>query len=239
MGNDGFRPALLEAGPLTLEESRVIAALLDFPTLSDALAFAGVTPQWHGWHIRKSPAYAEAMKRIGESLLTEARAKLDSLMPQVADTFEEALDATTLREFPTTCPKCGEHFDAVAPMPDLKMRLGVARDLLKRSGDLQPKLKVEGEIKHRDMSLEDKLALAQVQRGLPVPPDVFASLKDRGLLPANLQVAPGLPAPGQEDSPPQGRSVGAQSNSDTSDSDTLKAEYRLLPPQAPETDDAQ
>ena len=74
-------------------------------------------------------------------------------------------------------------FTIRALLADMKMRLDVAKELFKRSGDLAPKGKIDVNVnvKHRDMGLEDRIALAQLQRGDSVAPEVIQDLVRRGL----------------------------------------------------------
>ena len=203
---------------LSLDQKRVLAALLESPT--QEAGFESIEPghmlKWRGRHVRwlrSDPNYAEAVARIGDGMLAEAKAKLSSLVTKAADTFEEALEKDKVID--AHCP-CGCDHDFTIVISDLAFRTRVAEKVLKPNL-LAPKAKVEvsGEVKHRDMSLEDKVALAQVQRGMSVPPDVLAGLRLRGLLP-----------PGFGD---QGQSEPAR--------EATEASYRILSPGSPaETD---
>ena len=169
---------------LSLQQHKVLAALLQFESQREALEWAGVTPRQRSAWLRTSEAYAEAEKLVGAGLLAEARSRLDSLVTPAAEAFADALDAEKVVW--VVCP-CGcDHRFSVA-ITDLKMRVDVAKEIFKRSGDLTPKATVE--VKHRDMATEDRIAVAQIERALrlgeplPVPMDVFQDLQRRGLLP--------------------------------------------------------
>lgn len=202
---------------LTLEQKRMLVALLECNSVSEATRVTGISRSRHERWLRTDPNYQEGVRKLGDGLLAEARARLDSLLPKAAETFEDALDKNKVTEVLTHCPKCGHGFMVGVEVTDLKTRLSVAKDLFKRSGDLAAKLQVSGEVKHRDMSLEDRIALAQIEAGQNVPPDVVASLRQRGLIPTV--------GPGRTDTPPES----GQSTGRSQDPDTLEGEYREAP----------
>ena len=219
---------------LTLDQKKMLAALLEEPTPRKAALASGVPlGRYHRW-LREDENFRAAIGELGSGLLYEARARLDSLLPQAAATFEEAMESEAGQRIWVECPDCGNRFQAQALVPDLKTRLGVAKDLFKRSGDLAAKVQVTGEVKHRDMALEDRLALAQVTAWMargqlgpcPVPPDVFRSLQTRGL----------LDSPGGESHGPQvlspAQAVRIAGTQDP-DSDILEGEYQTLAPTTP------
>lgn len=213
--NPGYDPR-----NLSLDQKRLIAALMEFQTQKEALAFCHISWPTHSRWIRTNVDYAEAVKRLGDGLLAEARAKMNSLVVQAANTFEEALEAT--KRIRVECP-CGcldefeKPFSFYVEISDLKFRTSVAEKVLKPT-ILAPKVKVEGTVTH-ELSLEDRLAVARLQRGMSVSPDVRDRLARQGLLPA-------LPAP-ESRTPDRGRTV--------SDSEPIEGSYRNLDSDSPAT----
>ena len=191
---------------LTFDQKRYLAALLESGTPAEATRLTGLPKGRHQFWLRSDTKYAEAVRRVGTGLLAEARAKLDSLSVKAADAFEEALDAES--HLDVVCPSCNHEFGISTT--NLKLRLDVAKEVFKRTGDLTPRSKVEVEVKHRDMTTEDRIVVAQIERAYrlgessPVPPDVLHDLQRRGLLPEAMPAPPGrgLPAgPQGEPSP--------------------------------------
>jgi hypothetical protein len=176
---------------LTLEQRKLLACLLEYPDWTEAV-LAWKPKQDTEVSIKRlrnwltKPDFRAEYNKLGEFMLGQARAKLDSLGPKAAQTYEEALGATTQQE--VECPDCGSVFHA--PLPDWTVRLRVSDNLFKRAGDLSTttsKVKMEAElnVNHRlTLTLEDQLAIARLQRALPVPPDVLEGLRVRGLLPS-------------------------------------------------------
>ena len=183
--------ALQAPSQLTMAQSRFLASYVIEGTIRAACKSAGITPDQHYHWIRSSEPYREKFRSIAAVSLDEARARLDVLAPKAAEVFEEGLERDKSLE--VTCPACEHEF--TVRIADYRTRLTVAKELFKRSGDLAAKLQVSGEVKHRDMALEDRLALAQLQawaaqgrQGLcPVPPDVYDDLSRRGLFDATAQ----------------------------------------------------
>lgn len=184
-------PANFDMHQCTYDQKRILAAMLDQGNLTAAVRVTeGVGMQRVRAWLRTDSNFQAAWSELGTGLLTESRAVLDSLLPAAADTYAEAMDAE--RDYSTTveCPHCGEEHIVTIRISDLKTRLAVADKLFKRSGDMAAQVKVSGEVKHRDMALEDKLAIAQYNAwmannrsgGCPVPPDVVRSLSTRGLI---------------------------------------------------------
>lgn len=193
--NDTAKPPYAFLGPksqsgLTLDQRKLLACLLEYPDWEEACReWKPKQPvdksikslrQW----LANNPAFKTEYNKLGEHMLAEARAKLDSLSPKAAQTYEEALGATSMEE--VTCPDCGSIFDA--PLPDWTVRLRVSDNLFKRAGDLSTstsKVQLQAQINHTvSLSLEDRLAIARLQRDLPIPPDVLEGLRVRGLLPS-------------------------------------------------------
>lgn len=241
-------PASYNGGALSLLQKKFLAAYLEAGSMTGALALVDNlgSARVRTW-LRTDANFQAAYKELGTGLLTEARAILDGLMPQAAEAFEEAMDAERTIDVDITCPECGHEHTVKVKTADLRLRLQTAKDLLKRSGDLAAKVQVSGEVKHRDMALEDRLALAQVQRwhevGMakgepcPVPPDVYDSLSKRGLL---LETLPSraletLPAGVRrlDEGPPELPLGPLVRFADTADRDSLEGEYQVLPPSQP------
>lgn len=181
-------PPALQGPPstLTLTQTAFLAAYVVEGAVRAAAREANITPETHLRWVRESEAYRLKFQAIAAVSLDEARARLDALLPQAAQVYEDGLIAD--KELAVTCPACEHEF--FITVENFARRLTIAKDLFKRSGDLAAKVQVSGEVKHRDMALEDRLALAQVQSWelggragqCPVPPDVYDDLNRRGLL---------------------------------------------------------
>lgn len=218
---------------LSLAQAKMVAGLLGNLTSREAAAEAGISPATHRKWLQTDSNYRAAVKELGVELLDSARATLDLLLPEAADAYAEGLGANEPMEIWVDCPDCGSHFKATSLAPDLKTRISVADRIFKRSGDMAAQVKVSGEVKHRDMVVEDKLALAQVSAWqesgsvgpCPVPPDVYQSLQMRGLLTDPSQAGEVVDSPGFREI----RQLAPRSLADYADSehrDTQPGEYR-------------
>lgn len=179
--------SLVKAGQLstlTFDQKKLLAGMLDFPTLDDAANWAGIPKRRHQYWVRTNQIYREAVNAVGEAVLLEARSRFKTLAVQAQDVFEEGLGQTKRRVQEVTCPcGCDHTFKVALDQPDFSTRLSVARDVFKHTGDLgNVKVTHEGEVKYRNMSMEDNIALATIARGGAVPPDVRANLEQRGLI---------------------------------------------------------
>lgn len=184
---------------LTLAQRAVLVNLLEEPDLETAARRASIEIKTvRGW-LRKDKNFLAAYNDLGGAILAETRARLDMLMPNAADVMAEALGATEVQLVTVTIPcphkddellPCDKQhtIDVLMPTPDWTTRWKIAEALLKRSGDLgTSKVKVEVggsvDVKHRNLDMEDRIAIRQIERGVPVPPDVRESLRQRRLLP--------------------------------------------------------
>lgn len=223
---------------LSLAQGKMIAALLGHQREREAAKEAGISITTHRKWLQVDANYRSAVRELGVELLDSARASLDMLLPAAAEAYADGVGATESLKIDAVCPECGHQFLVYEVVPDLKTRLATADRLFKRSGDMAAQVKVSGEIQHRDMALEDRLALAQVSAWMapgggreagepcPVPPDVFRSLQLRGLLTdEGTQGGLGTGAQGRNVlTPAQAAGYGH-----TPDSDSQAGEYRLLP----------
>lgn len=164
-------------GSLTFDQKRFLASLIEHGTPSAASKDTRVTVAQHYAWVRSNSVYAEAANAVGDSLLMEASARIASLTNKAAQTFEEALDAEKVLK--VECPACKHDFELL--VTDLKFRTSIAEKVLK-ANILAPRLKVEGELKHRDLGLEDRIALQQLSRGEQLPPNILQDLQRRGLI---------------------------------------------------------
>lgn len=193
-GPEGPLQALVLSGDLNeldLDKKRLLAAFLEYGVTKEAFHFTGITQSRHNRWLRTNVVYSEAVKALGNGLLLEASARLDAMYPKAADALEDALDAE--KAYPVTCPACNHHFSV--PIADLKLRVDVAKSLFTRAGEMgKTTVKVSGEVTHTTISMEDRLALAQLERGLSVPAHIVSSLRQRGLLPTEALGAASNPA---------------------------------------------
>jgi ribosomal protein S27E len=169
-----------EAG-LTLAQKRLLAHLVEEIDWRKACEKAGVSVSQFRYMLRSDKAFQAAYKDLYKGVLIEARSHLTSLMPKVGQVFEEGLAANEARTVDVTCPECGHNFQITFQGPAWNVRLRVSEDLLKAQGDLAQKVIVEGEVKHRNLTLEDLLAQAILRRGGELPPQVEERLRQQGL----------------------------------------------------------
>lgn len=185
---DGLLVSLVKEGSLhmlTLDQRRLLVAELEAHSDSEACRMVGITSQRLAYWRRTNKVFVQAEQAIADGLLMEARARLSSLLPQAADALEDALDA--FKTIEVTCPHCGEEHSV--HIADQKLRVQVAKELFKRSGDFSTKVRVsvDGEVRARNLTFEDQIALAQLSRGQLLPPDIYQSLLARGLVPTDFQ----------------------------------------------------
>lgn len=191
-GPEGLLQGLVLKGDLnslTLQQKSILAAILANGDTAAAYDEAGVSRSTHNRWLRTNPVYAEAVAALGNGLLLEAQARLNSLYVPAAEALADALEAE--KYIRVTCP-CGCDHVFRVPIADLKLRVDVAKSVFQRSGDFgTSKVKVSGEVTHTTVTLSDRLTIEQLRRGMPVPQDVVASLRARGLLPTQPPIDAG------------------------------------------------
>jgi hypothetical protein len=166
---------------LTLDQKRLLAYLIEEIDWRIACEKAGVTITRFRYMLRSDKAFRLAYKGLFDGVLAEARAHLTSLMPKVGEVFEEGLAANEARTVDVACPECGHAFQITLQGPAWGVRLRVSEDLLKAHGEMVQKHIVEGEITHRNLTLEDIIAQAILRRGGELPPQVEERLREQGL----------------------------------------------------------
>jgi hypothetical protein len=192
-GPEGLLQSLVLKGDLnslTLDQKRMLSALISLGNNEQAFAFTGITKTRHAQWLRTNVVYGEAVNAIGNGLLLQSQAHLTSLYPKAAEALEDGLDAEKWVTVEVTCPQCGHEHKTRVNVADLKLRVDVAKSLFTRSGDLgTSRLKVSGRVEHdvTTISLEDRMVLEKIRRGLPVPGEVLASLRQRGIGPLEPQ----------------------------------------------------
>lgn len=168
---------------LMLDQKRLLAELLENTDWKVACAEAEVPVHTLRRWLRDDEAFLKAYEKLFSTVLTESKAKLTSLMPRVGDVFEDGLDAQKPIESEVRCPECGTTFTAIIEVPAWGVKLRVAEDLLKSHGQFAQRHVVEGEVTHRNTTLEDLIGVAIDSRGGRLPPGVREDLAARGLLP--------------------------------------------------------
>lgn len=186
-GADGLLQALVTEGSmhmLTLDQRRILVAELEANSDAEACRMTGVPRGRLSYWRRTNKVFSQAEQAIADGLLMEARARLGALMPQAANALEEGLEGT--KSYDVTCP-CGCEHEFSIQVSDQKLRVSIAKELFKRTGDMGVnRLKVDINETKRDLSFEDQIALAQLAKGTHLPPEVLNSLIGRGLVPNEL-----------------------------------------------------
>jgi hypothetical protein len=187
-------PAVLEEGRgqlrtcdkdgLTLIQKKVLTLLVETPNWRQAAEAVGIHPQSVRRWLNEDPAFLRAYRSLFAGYKAEAEGKVASMLPRAGEVLEEALDADRPVSGMVICPECGHPFEATIQAPHWAVRLGVAKDVMRHHGRLTQKseIEVKGEVVH--MTLEDKIALALLQkRGVgSIPPETYQRLKRLGVL---------------------------------------------------------
>lgn len=171
---------------LDLDQKRLLAAFLEYGITKQAHDFTGISKQRHNRWLATNSVYADACKMLGTGLLMETAVRLDQLLPKAAEALEDALDAEKTAKVDVTCPcGCDHTFTVQVPIADLKLRVDVAKSVLNRAGEMGTiRHKIEGKVEHEvtQATLEERVLLRQIERGMPVPDALVERLRQKGLL---------------------------------------------------------
>lgn len=164
------------------QQRLVLQELLTSRSWADAEAAHGVTPRTIGRWMRSDPRFRAAYEKLFDDRGETIRKEVAASAAKAADTLEAALDATSSEKLDVTCPNCHVEFEVDLRKPNWSARLRAAESVLKIGGQLKDVKKIEGEIVH--MSIEHKIALVRLARGLSVPPGIMEDLRKMNLLEA-------------------------------------------------------
>jgi hypothetical protein len=188
---------------LRLNQKRALIALGMGAGWVEAAKEAGVEVcTLRGW-TQLDPAFITEYQNLLTGLLDEVKGRMSSLLPAVGEVMADALNSDKPLDVDVVCPDCGARFSTVVEGPNWNIRLRVAENILKQHGQLGTNVHIEGKIEHEhtlELSTDDRIAVQLLKRGMhdQVPPSVFESLKQRGIIEGEYRV---LDAPTPE--PPE------------------------------------
>lgn len=178
-----------DEGGLTLVQRRFLAISAVEPDVRKAAARAGVTYRTvRGW-IQTEPAFKRAIDRLFDQAIDAGKTLLNSLVPQAAEMYEEALNANRPIRHPVICPECQHEFEAEISASNWGTRMKAGEVVLKRIGDLKDYSIREhtGAVRHVSMTVEQQIALLAFQTGRPITPGMRRELEQLGLIEPDSQ----------------------------------------------------
>lgn len=154
--------------------------LLTAASWQDAEKGAGVSPRTFGRWMRSDPNFRAAYDKLFDDRGEVVRKEIASMASKAAITLEEAFNASNVQSMDVECPHCHYEFEIKVDKPNWGARMKAIEIATKVGGQLKDVKKIEGEVVH--MTLEHKIALARLQRDLPIPPHMLEELQRMGLL---------------------------------------------------------
>ena len=168
-GPDGLMPIqrlYLKRYADTLDEK---AAQTDLGLTSNRVA------RW----LRTDEKYLEAYTKAVSTIHATVKAQLEDVSSDLPDAIRELMVAQKPKE--VECPHCAHEFTVDVDNPVVRAR--IIEMVMKATGHLTTKVRVEGEILHTALTLTQRMALSLHKRGAQVSSQALRELITLGVIP--------------------------------------------------------
>ena len=143
-----------------------------------AQADLGLTNHRVAYWLRKDPKYLEAFTAAVSTIHETVKAQLEDVSADLPDAIRELMVALKPKE--VTCPSCDHEFDVDVDNPVVRAR--IIEMMMKATGHLTAKVKIEGEILHTSLSIDQRMALSLHKRGAQVSAQAIRELVALGVI---------------------------------------------------------
>ena len=128
--------------------------------------------------LRKDAKYLEAYTNAVSAIHAIVKAQLEDVSSDLPDAIRELMTALKPKE--VKCPDCDHEFQVNVANQVVQAR--IVEMLMKSTGHLTSKLKVEGEILHTSMTIDQRMALSLYRRGAQVSSQALRELISLGVI---------------------------------------------------------
>lgn len=143
-----------------------------------AQADLGLTNHRVAYWLRKDPKYLEAFTAAVSTIHESVKAQLEDVSADLPDAIRELMVALKPKE--VECPDCEHKFYVDVDNPVVRAR--IIEMMMKATGHLTTKVKVEGEILHTSLTIDQRMALSLHKRGAQVSSQAIRELVSLGFI---------------------------------------------------------
>jgi hypothetical protein len=143
-----------------------------------AQADLGLTNHRVAYWLRKDAKYLEAFTEAVSTIHETVKAQLEDVSSELPEAIRELM--TALKPKDVTCPDCDYEFQVLVANQVVQAR--IVEMMMKATGHLTSKLKVEGEVLHTSLTIDQRMALSLHRKGAKVSTQAIRELVALGVI---------------------------------------------------------
>ncbi len=128
--------------------------------------------------LREDEKYLEAYTAAVSTIHATVKAQLEDVSSDLPDAIRELM--TALKPKDVTCPHCDHEFQV--PVANQVVRARIVEMLMKATGHLTSKVKIEGEVLHTSLTITQRMALSLHKKGAQVSSQAIRELVSLGVI---------------------------------------------------------
>lgn len=128
--------------------------------------------------LRDDPKYLEAYSAAVSGIHSAVKAQLEDVSADLPETIRELMTALKPKE--VECPECGHEFSVLVANQVVQAR--IVEMLMKSTGHLTAKVKIEGEVLHTTLTITQRMALSLYRKGAQVSSQAVKELIALGVI---------------------------------------------------------
>lgn len=165
-------------------QQELLEALADNPDWRSAAEQVGIAANRVRRWLREDDAFRREYEDMFQGATEVARLRVESASEEAVDTLFDLLAAEKVITTQVHCPQCSHKFDASIRVENANVRAKAAEIIMKASGVLIDRRKIEheGEVLH--LTFTQKVALAQLRAHQPISEQMLLEFQSMGLVDA-------------------------------------------------------
>ena len=165
-------------------QQELLEALADNADWRGAAEQVGITDNRVRRWLREDEAFRREYERMFQGATEVARLRVETASEEAVDTLFDLLTAEKVINMKLQCPKCDHKFDEAIRIENANVRAKAAEIIMKASGVLidRRKVEMEGEVLH--LTFTQKVALAQLKARQPISEQMLIEFQSLGLVDA-------------------------------------------------------
>ena len=128
--------------------------------------------------LREDAKYLESYTEAVSTIHATVKAQLESVSADLPEAIRELM--TALKDKDVTCPSCDYEFSV--PVANQVVQARIVEMMMKSTGHLTTKVKVEGEILHTTLTITQRMDLSLYKRGAQVSSQAIRELVALGVI---------------------------------------------------------